>query len=161
MVNRERHSHDLSPDDCIRRAADFLVEDRHCIMPRLDEKPRQLAGQVFIEFESHGESLCTQGHYSLLGQFGGVVQSSPDRIGGNGRIALGDVLDGQSGGEIVQDDRYHHTSASNAGLAVTDIRIDGYVLMPVHSQLISATRVHVPLSPYPPSTATSAPVRRG
>lgn len=37
-------------DDCIRRAADFLVEDRHCIMPRLDEKPRQLAGQVFIEF---------------------------------------------------------------------------------------------------------------
>ena len=37
-------------DDCIRRTADFLVEDGHCIMPRLDEKPRHLAGQVLIEF---------------------------------------------------------------------------------------------------------------
>ena len=51
------HRHDGStltkPSGCensVRRTADFLVEDRHCIMPRLDEKPRQLAGQVFIEF---------------------------------------------------------------------------------------------------------------
>ena len=31
----------------------------------------------------------------------------------------------------------HHTGAGNAGLTVTDIRIDRYVLLPVHVPLAS------------------------
>ena len=46
------------------------------------------------------------------------------------RIALDNLINGQSSSEVVEDDRHHHPSASDTGLTVTDIRIDGYVLTP-------------------------------
>ena len=96
---------------------------------------------------------------SALGQFG-VVQSSPDRIGGNERVALGNLLDGQPGGEIVQDYGYHHTSAGDAG--VSDRHSDQRICAHASPSSIHLRNTgHVPLSPYQssidPCSSTSWP----
>ena len=52
-----------------------------------------------------------------------------------------DLVDSQSRSKIVQYAGDHHTGPCDAGLAVTDIRIDGYVVLLVHNYTASGRRI--------------------
>ena len=88
----------------VRCAADSLVKDRGRVMAGIREQALELDREVLVKLEPHGESLCAQGHYTLLGQLGGIVQGRLDCMGRNGWIALGNLIYRQSRSEVVQDD---------------------------------------------------------
>ena len=118
-------------DVWIGGAAHCLIENRDRDLAGFREKTLQPKGEILLQLEAYGGCLRVKRRHPLPGQVGCVVQDRICRIGGRRGIALADLLDRRTCSEAEQDDRAHIPGTGDAGLAVTDMWINGYVLIPV------------------------------
>lgn len=70
-----------------------------------------------------------------------VRDGGQDILAPDGRVTLDCFFNRQTSRQVVDDHRYHDTGASNAGLAVANVWVDGYMLSPVHDGRIGFPRL--------------------
>ena len=116
----------------IASATESLIENGHSIVACFTKQVCELNGRFSSNLNRMWISSRGQRRYSFLGQVGSVAYRGPNRFTGDRRVALRDFVHIQTCRQVVQDSGHQYPGARNTCPTVTDHRIDGYMVTPVH-----------------------------
>jgi hypothetical protein len=74
-------------------------------------------------------------HDPVARQLGRIGDRRPDIFEGQRRITFQYLIIRKSGGGVLQNDGNHDSRPFDAGLAVANLRLDGYVLSPINHKV--------------------------